>query len=74
MKRLAIIALSLATALTSALPAEAFPTIGAPDVETLQAQQVRYRGGYYGGYYRHHGGDDWGWALGGLAAGNDIRK
>lgn len=76
MKRLAIIALSLATALTSALPAEAFPTVGAPDVETLQAQQVRYRGGYYGGYhggyYRHNGGDDWGWALGGLAAGAII--
>ncbi|EJJ28432.1 BA14K family protein [Rhizobium sp. CF142] len=74
MKRLAIIALSLATALTSALPAEAFPTIATPDVEALQAQPVRYRGGYYGGYhggyYHHHGGGNgWGWALGGLATG-----
>jgi hypothetical protein len=79
MKRLAIIALSLTAALTSALPAEAFPTIVAPDAEALQAQPVRYRGGYggyyggyHGGYYRHHGGNDWGWALGGLAAGAII--
>ena len=76
MKRLAIIALSLATALMSALPAEAFPTVGAPDVKALQAQPVRYRGGYYGGYhggyYHHNGGDGWGWALGGLAAGAII--
>ncbi|MDR6670144.1 BA14K family protein [Rhizobium sp. 1399] len=79
MKRLAIIALSLTAALTSAPPAEAFPTIVAPDVEALQAQPVRYRGGYggyyggyHGGYYRHNGGDGWGWALGGLAAGAII--
>ena len=83
MKRLSIIALSLATALASALPAEAFPTMAAaPDVEAQQAQLVRYRGyyggyhgGYYGGhggYYHHHGGDGWGWALGGLAAGAII--
>ena len=73
MKRLSIIALSLVSALTSALPAEAFPTIVAPQVEALQAQPVRYRGGYYGGYHggyhHHHGGDGWGWALGGLATG-----
>jgi len=73
MKRLAIIALSLTAALASALPAEAFPTIAAPDVEALQAQPAGYHGGYYGGYhggyYHHHGGDDWGWALGGLATG-----
>ncbi len=76
MKRLAIIALSLGTALTSTLPAEAFPTIVAPDVEAQQVQPVRYHGGYYGGYhggyYHHHGGDGWGWALGGLAAGAII--
>lgn len=76
MKRLAIIALSLATALTSVPPAVAFPTIGTSGVEALQAQPVRYRGGYYGGYrggyYRHNGGDGWGWALGGLAAGAII--
>lgn len=76
MKRLAIIALSLTAALTSAPPAVAFPTIATPGVEAQQAQPVRYRGGYYGGYrggyYRHNGGDDWGWALGGLAAGAII--
>lgn len=76
MKRLSIIALSLVTALTSAPPVVAFPTIVAPDVEALQAQPVRYRGGYHGGYrggyYRHNGGDGWGWALGGLAAGAII--
>ncbi|MBB3656679.1 hypothetical protein FHX15_001907 [Rhizobium sp. BK650] len=77
MKRLPIIALSLATALTSALPAEAFPIIAAPDVKALQAQPVDYHGGYHGGYYggyhggyyHHHGGNGWGWALGGLATG-----
>ncbi len=73
MKRLAIIALLLTAALASALPAEAFPTIAAPDVEALQAQPAGYHGGYYGGYhggyYHHHGGDGWGWALGGLATG-----
>lgn len=79
MKRLSIIALSLATALTSALPAEAFPTVVTPNVEVLQAQPVDYHGyhggyygGYHGGYYHHHGGNGWGWALGGLAAGAII--
>ncbi len=73
MKRLAIIALSLATTLTTTLtgppPAEAFPVMTAPDIGGQQAEPVRYRGGYHGGYYRHHGGDGWGWALGGLATG-----
>jgi hypothetical protein len=77
MKRLAIIALSLATTLTTTLattlagapPAAAFPVMTAPDIGARQAEPVRYRGGYHGGYYRHHGGDGWGWALGGLATG-----
>ncbi|MDK1373432.1 MULTISPECIES: BA14K family protein [unclassified Sinorhizobium] len=84
MKRLAIIALSLATALTSVPPAMAFPTIAAPampKVEVPEAQPVQYRryrggynrgwGGYHGGHRHHHhnDNDDWGWALGGLAAG-----
>lgn len=81
MKRFAIVALSLATALTSAPPVMAFPTIAAPGIEAPQGQLVqyrRYRGGYggYGGYnHGHHhngGGDDWAWALGGLAAGAVI--
>ncbi|WEX86614.1 BA14K family protein [Sinorhizobium garamanticum] len=83
MKRLAIIALSLATALTSVPPAMAFPTVVAPKIEVPEAQPVqyrRYRGGYNRGYrggYRHYRGhrhrddddDELGWALGGLAAG-----
>ncbi|AUX75207.1 MULTISPECIES: BA14K family protein [Sinorhizobium] len=76
MKRLAIVALSLATTLTSVPPAMAFPIVVAAKVEAAQAQPVqyrRYRGGYRGGYHGHHhnggGGDDWAWALGGLAAG-----
>ncbi|WP_027229681.1 BA14K family protein [Phyllobacterium sp. UNC302MFCol5.2] len=78
MKRLAIITLSLATALTNIPPAIAFPTIVAPDIEASQAQLVQYRrhyGGYYGGYhhgYHHNGGDGWAWALGGLAVGTII--
>ncbi|MCZ4092526.1 BA14K family protein [Sinorhizobium psoraleae] len=82
MKRLAIIALSLATALTSVPPAMAFPTIVVPKIDVQEAEPVqyrRYRGGYNrgyrgyrrGGYYRHRDDDDdeLGWALGGLAAG-----
>jgi hypothetical protein len=80
MKRLAIVAVSLATALTSVPPAMAFPTIVVPKFEAPQAQLVQYRrygggyrGGYRGGYGGHHGhnggDDDWAWALGGLAAG-----
>ncbi|MEZ2128812.1 MULTISPECIES: BA14K family protein [unclassified Sinorhizobium] len=75
MKRLAMVALSLATALTSVPPAVAFPTVAAPKIEASQAQLVQYRryhGGYRGYRYRrhhHNGGDDWAWALGGLAAG-----
>ena len=73
MKRLAFVAVSLATALTSVPPAMAFPTIVAPKIDSPQAQRVDYHGGhggyYHGGYYHHHGNAGWGWALGGLAAG-----
>ncbi|MBB4189322.1 BA14K family protein [Sinorhizobium terangae] len=84
MKRLSIIALSLATALTSVPPAMAFPTIsaptapkiGVPDVQPVQYWRHRggHRGGWgghHGGHHHHHGGgdDDWAWALGGLAVG-----
>ena len=85
MKRLAIVALSLVTALTSVPPAMAFPTVAGPKIEAPEAQPVqyrRYRGGYnrgygggYGGYrgYGHHnGGDAWAWGLGGLATGAII--
>ncbi|OCP01932.1 MULTISPECIES: BA14K family protein [unclassified Ensifer] len=78
MKRLAIFALSLATALTNITPVLAFPTMGTVTIETPQAQPVQYRrhyGGYGGGYNRghhHNGDDDWAWALGGLAAGAII--
>ncbi|KAF5884300.1 MULTISPECIES: BA14K family protein [Rhizobium] len=81
MKRLAIVILSLVTALTSVPPAMAFPTVAVPKIEATKAQPVQYRnyrGGYRGGYrgYRgrgyRHGGDDWAWALGGLATGAII--
>lgn len=69
MKKLAIVALSLATALTSAAPAMAFPTPVISKVEAPQAEPVSHR--RHGGWRRHrHGGDDdWAWALGGLAVG-----
>ncbi|WFU08793.1 BA14K family protein [Rhizobium sp. CB3090] len=70
MNRLAIVALSLATTLTSVPPAEAFPTIVVPKVEAApQAQLIDYHGGYRGRYYHHHHGGGWGWGLGGFAAG-----
>ncbi|ASY63530.1 immunoreactive 14 kDa protein BA14k [Sinorhizobium sojae CCBAU 05684] len=75
MKRLAIVALSLATALTSGAPAMAFPTPVPLKVEAPQAEPVQYRrhrGGYRGGHRRHRGNDDWAWALGGLAVGAII--
>ncbi|WP_104666416.1 BA14K family protein [Ensifer adhaerens] len=78
MKRLAIFALSLAAATTSVPPAMAFPPTVSAGIEASQVQPVQYRrhgGGYHGGYYRghhHDGGDDWAWALGGLAAGTII--
>ena len=80
MKRLAILTLSLATALTNIPPAMAFPTIVAPRIEAPQAHLVQYsrhygyRGGYYGGYNHGHynSGDGWAWALGGLAVGAII--
>ncbi|MEI1252491.1 BA14K family protein [Rhizobium aouanii] len=78
MKRLAIVILSLVTALTSVPQAMAFPTIAVPKIEAPEAQPVQYRnyrGGYRGGYrgrgYRNRN-DDWAWALGGLATGAII--
>jgi hypothetical protein len=85
MKRLAIFALSLVTALVSVPPAMAFPTVAVPKIEAQEVQPVqyrRYRGGYnrgyrggyrgYRGYGHHNGNDDWAWALGGLATGAII--
>lgn len=88
MKILAAIGLSLATAVSTAMPAQAFPSFQGPKLEVSDVQQVRnnryYRGGrYYGGgrnYYRygghyghyHNNNDNFGWALGGLAAGAII--
>ncbi len=77
MKKLAIVALSLVTALTSVPPAMAFPTIAVPKIEVAEAQTVQYRrysGGYrgYHGHRHHNGDDDWAWALGGLATGAII--
>ncbi|HEV7309209.1 BA14K family protein [Ensifer sp.] len=77
MKRLAIFALALTAAAANVPPAMAFPTNIAMAVETPKAQLVQYRhsGGYHGGYHHGHshgGGDDWAWALGGLAAGAII--
>lgn len=79
MKRLAIFALSLAAVATSIPPAMAFPPAVTAGVEASQVQPVQYRhygGGYHGGgyYHGHHhdSGDDWAWALGGLATGAII--
>ncbi|MGO4441092.1 BA14K family protein [Rhizobium sp. RAF56] len=107
MRTFAIIGLSLLTAVSSVLPAKAFPSIDAPKLEVSDAKLIQYRGnwgrgggyGHYGGgYYGHnnyayrryggghyggghyggyHGGghyyhgdnDNFGLALGGLAAG-----
>ncbi len=54
MKRLAIVALSLVTALTSVPPAMALPTIAVPKIEVAEAQTVQYRR-YRGGYNRDTG-------------------
>ncbi len=114
MKTLLILGLSLATAVSGVLPAQAFPSFSGPRIETSDVIQVRERkwrrpggrhwrsadgwrnGGhrygrryaryngrhyrpYYGGYYRPYYGryyrdydDDFGWALGGFAAGAII--
>jgi BA14K-like protein len=62
MKRFAIFALSLVTALTSVPPAMAFPTVAIPKIEVQEAQTVQYRryrggyGGYRGGYRGYQGG------------------
>ncbi|NKJ77485.1 BA14K family protein [Rhizobium leguminosarum bv. viciae] len=79
MKRLAIVTLSLVTALTSVPPAMAFPTVAMPKIEAAQVQPVQYRhhrGGYRGGYRGYRGGgyhnNNWAWGLGGLATGAII--
>ena len=100
MKMLAIIGLSLATAFTSVMPAQAFPSIERPKLQVSDVQQVEsyrsswgigryggnrrywvrrhYRGhdhyGHYGHrrYYRDYDDDNFGSALGGLAAGAII--
>ncbi len=75
MKRFAIVSLSLVMMVTGIPPAMAFPTIATPKIDAGQAQLVQYAryrgGGYYGGYH-NNGGDEWAWALGGLAAGAVI--
>ncbi|MGO7427811.1 BA14K family protein, partial [Rhizobium ruizarguesonis] len=43
MKRLAIVTLSLVTALTSVPPAMAFPNVAMPKIEAAEAQPVQYR-------------------------------
>jgi opacity protein-like surface antigen len=61
MKRLAIIAVSLMTALTAITPAEAFPVTAAPVIQGSGAvanpdvSQVDWRG-HDGDRWRHHGG------------------
>jgi hypothetical protein len=70
MKKLAIVALSLATAFSSAAPVQAFPSVtpmkaGISDVETVQYYHRRWYRGYDGyrwrgdrRYYRHRHWDD----------------
>jgi hypothetical protein len=62
MRKLAIIVVSAITALSGIAPAQAFPTVGVPKVETSQSvEKVQFRGdlwrngGHSGPYYRHHG-------------------
>ncbi|MDE1994071.1 MAG: BA14K family protein [Rhizobiaceae bacterium] len=71
MRTLAIVSLSLATALSSVLPAQAFPSISAPMGHVSDVQLIQYHGhsgghghggywprggGHYGGYRGGHGG------------------
>ena len=85
MKKLAVVLISLATAVTGVAPAHAFPSVSAPKVEAQQqVEQVRHRGRhwrghgrydrhrYYGNrHYRRHRGNA-GAIIGGLAAGAII--
>lgn len=74
MRKLAVIMISLITAVTSVAPAQAFPTVRmATTVTNPDVIDVRDRRGYRHGrhHYRHHGhGHNYGGAIiGGLAAG-----
>ncbi|MBX5047036.1 BA14K family protein [Rhizobium lentis] len=84
MRKLSVAALCLIISVPGITPAQAFPAINPPRIESQQRiEQVQwrgrdghwggrhYRGGYYRGY-RHHHGADWGWALGGLAVGTIL--
>ena len=51
-KALAVFGISLATALSGAMPAQAFPSFSGPSLENLQVQQVKNQK-----WRRHHGGD-----------------
>lgn len=55
MNRLAIVAVSLMTALTAITPAEAFPITAAPAIQSSDFSQVDWRG-HDGNRWRHHGG------------------
>lgn len=59
MKRLAAILISAVTAFAGVVPAQAFPVIAAPKVETSQpVERVQWSHGHYRNaprYYRHHG-------------------
>ncbi|MCJ8519266.1 hypothetical protein ABID21_002008 [Pseudorhizobium tarimense] len=86
MKKLAVVLISLATAVTGVAPAHAFPSVSVPKIEAQQVEQVGHRGHrwrghrhwrghdrYYGHrrHYRRHRGNA-GAIIGGLAAGAII--
>ncbi|KAA0689109.1 BA14K family protein [Neorhizobium sp. P12A] len=54
MRILAVMSLSLATALSSVLPAQAFPSINSPALQSSDVQLIQYHGRGSGG--RGHGG------------------
>jgi hypothetical protein len=57
MKKLAIVLVSAITAFSGIAPAQAFPTVNAPKVQTSQPiEQVQYRGDMWrnGGHRYHH--------------------
>ncbi|MGW9230783.1 BA14K family protein [Pseudorhizobium sp. NPDC055634] len=87
MKKLAVILVSLVTAVSGITPAQAFPSAPAVKVEAVNdVQQVRHRDRHWGGdrhwrrhgprYYGHrhhrHRGSNAGAIIGGLAAGAII--
>lgn len=61
MNKLAIILVSLMTAFTGTVPAQAFPTVSAPKIDTTsnveQAQYWRHRSRHWRGNDRHWGRD-----------------